>query len=53
MILKHRKKTTELLILEILNARMKLSNKDSQYYQSLKKGYEGEVMFDKLTESLM
>lgn len=52
MILKHRKKPTELLILEILNARMKLSNKDSQYYQSLKKGYEGEVMFDKLTESL-
>ena len=31
---------------------MTLSDKDKQHYFNLKKGYEGEVMFDSLTEKL-
>lgn len=31
---------------------MKLSSKEKQHYFSLKKGYEGEVFFDSLTEKL-
>ena len=31
---------------------MNLSEKDKQHYYNLKKGYEGEVMFDSLTEKL-
>lgn len=49
---KPRTESTELLILRFLNTRMNLSEKDKQYYFNLKKGYEGEVMFDTLTEKL-
>ncbi|MFC5465719.1 nuclease-related domain-containing protein [Lederbergia graminis] len=50
MIVKQRSKSKELLTLESLDVRMKLLNKDKQYYQSLLKGYEGEVLFDSLVE---
>lgn len=49
---KSRTKSTELLVLEILNSRMNLSEKDKNHYLYLKKGFEGEVMFDLLTEKL-
>ncbi|MCP3738627.1 nuclease-related domain-containing protein [Rossellomorea sp. BNER] len=49
---KSRSKSTELQILKTLNTRMSLSNKDKQHYFNLKKGYEGEVIFDLLTEKL-
>ncbi|HLR60711.1 MAG TPA: nuclease-related domain-containing protein [Pseudogracilibacillus sp.] len=52
MAYKTRTKSEELLITEFLNNRMKLSNKDKQHYLNLKKGYEGEVLFDTLTEKL-
>lgn len=52
MELKVRTKSNELLALEILDRRMDLSNEEKQYYLKLKKGYEGEVMFDRLTEKL-
>lgn len=52
VIIKTRVRSKELQVLELLNARMKLSNKDRQYYYKLKKGYEGEVLFDSLTEKL-
>ena len=49
---KHRTKSYELLILESLNTRMSLSNKDKRHFVNIKKGYEGEVVFDSLTETL-
>ncbi|WP_205520127.1 nuclease-related domain-containing protein [Virgibacillus doumboii] len=49
---KPRTKSTELIILEILNYRMNLASKDRRHYMSLKKGFEGEVQFDSLTEKL-
>ncbi len=52
MLYKARTKSKELLIMELLNTRMNLSSTDKQYYHSLKKGYEGEVLFDALTEKL-
>lgn len=52
MIYKPRTESTELLLFRSLNTRMNLSEKDKQYYYSLEKGYEGEVMFDTLTEKL-
>ncbi|WP_138419905.1 nuclease-related domain-containing protein [Aquibacillus sediminis] len=52
MISKIRKKSKELIILESLNDRMSLPSKDKQHFHSLKKGYEGEVKFDTLTEKL-
>ncbi|TCJ04114.1 nuclease-related domain-containing protein [Cytobacillus praedii] len=53
MIIKHRKESEELTIFNVLNRRMTLSNKDRQYYFGIKKGYEGEVMFDEFTEKLI
>jgi hypothetical protein len=41
-----------LKVLRILNKRMKLSEDDQRYYLNQEKGYEGEVQFDKFTESL-
>jgi len=35
-----------------LNNRMKLSKNDKQYYYNLKKGYEGEVLFDSYLDNL-
>ncbi|WP_099157177.1 nuclease-related domain-containing protein [Virgibacillus ndiopensis] len=52
MLYKSRTKSNELKILELLNNRMKLDNKDKQHLLNLKKGYEGEVIFDSLTEQL-
>lgn len=52
MVYKSRTKSKELAILEILNDRMQLARKDKQHYFNLKKGYEGEVIFDSLTEKL-
>src|SRR5690625_3820261 len=52
MLYKQRKKAYELNVLNYLDGRMKLSSKVKQYYFSLKKGYEGEIQFDSLTENL-
>lgn len=52
MIYKSRTKSEELLILEFLDKRMALPDAERNYYLSLKKGFDGEVMFDSLTEKL-
>ncbi|MDN4494303.1 nuclease-related domain-containing protein [Ureibacillus aquaedulcis] len=49
---KSRIEPTELVILRLLNRRMQLSKTDLQNYLNLKKGYEGELMFDSLTKNL-
>lgn len=49
---KARSESMELQILRILDTRSSLSDKDKQHYLNLKKGYEGEVQFDSLTEKL-
>jgi hypothetical protein len=46
MILKERTKPEELVILQALQPRMELEEKDAQYLWTLEKGYEGEVQFD-------
>ncbi|MDQ1144320.1 hypothetical protein QE429_001147 [Bacillus sp. SORGH_AS 510] len=52
MAFKPRTERQELTILRSLNARMELPEEDKKNYYSLKKGYEGEVMFDLLTEQI-
>ncbi|SOC42285.1 nuclease-related domain-containing protein [Ureibacillus acetophenoni] len=52
MIYKSRRKSRELFILEMLHKRMPLPDQEKNYYLSLKKGFEGELMFDALTEKL-
>ncbi|MBM7693517.1 hypothetical protein JOC77_002957 [Peribacillus deserti] len=52
MLYKSRTEPAELLILKSLNTRMSLSEKERHHYFNLKKGYEGEVLFDSLTEKL-
>ena len=52
MIFKKRTESDELLKLRSLNARMELEAGKKQYYFNIKKGYEGEVMFDTHTEKL-
>ncbi|WP_449538768.1 nuclease-related domain-containing protein [Ferdinandcohnia sp. Marseille-Q9671] len=52
MIFKPRTKSDELIVFEILNTRTDFSSKDRQYFTNLKKGYEGELLFDSLTEKL-
>ncbi|MEH7235080.1 nuclease-related domain-containing protein [Bacillus sp. JJ1562] len=52
MIFKQRTKSDELIIFEFLNKRTELSSKDKQYYTNLKKGFEGELLFDSLTAKL-
>ena len=49
---KSRNQSSELKVLESLNTRMNLSGKDKQHYFNLKKGYEGEILFDLLTKKL-
>ncbi|WP_087974286.1 nuclease-related domain-containing protein [Oceanobacillus rekensis] len=49
---KSRKKSNELLIMELLNRRRHLASNDRHHYFSLKKGYEGELLFDRLTKKL-
>jgi hypothetical protein len=46
MFKKERFESEELRALKALNFRMKLEDKDKQYYLNLQKGFEGEVMFD-------
>jgi len=52
MCYKPRIESDEIKILRSLNLRMKLASKEKQRYHNLVKGYEGEVMFDALTEKL-
>ena len=52
MAYKLRTKPYHLKLLTYLNNRIKLSESERQYLYSLKKGYEGEVTFDTLTEKL-
>jgi len=46
MILKERIKPEELQLLQALEPRMELEEKDAQNLRTLEKGYEGEVQFD-------
>ncbi|MEH7093496.1 nuclease-related domain-containing protein [Neobacillus vireti] len=43
---------TDLVILNYLNTRMDLPKEDRQNFFNLKRGYEGEVIFNSLTEKL-
>ena len=52
MAFKPRMERQELIILRCLNARMELPDVDKRNFYNLKKGYEGEVMFDSLTEKI-
>lgn len=45
-------KPTKLILLGFLNIRMDLPWENKQYFLNLKKGYEGEVLFNSLTEKL-
>lgn len=49
---KTRTESKEIKILRVLHTRMNLSENDKQHFFTLKKGYEGEVMFDRMTEKL-
>lgn len=52
MPLKTREESKELKILQSLNTRMELAAEDKKYYLNLKKGFEGEVVFDTKTAHL-
>lgn len=52
LIYKSRVEPSQLVILKILSQRMQLSKTDHQQYLNLKKGYEGELLFDLLTQNL-
>ncbi|QCJ40477.1 NERD domain-containing protein [Bacillus sp. S3] len=52
MAYKSRPVPKKLMILRLLNTHLTLSENDKQYYYNLKKGYEGELKFDSLTEKL-
>lgn len=52
MLYKSRRKPDRLLLLEHLNKRMRLETKLRHHHYNLKKGYEGEVIFDQLTERI-
>ena len=52
MLLKSRSESDELLKMRFLNTRMELTEKEKFHYFSMEKGYEGEVKFDLLAESL-
>jgi Nuclease-related domain len=52
MTYKPRSESEEFIILKLLNTRMILSEPDRQHYFALKKGFEGELSFDQLTENL-
>lgn len=49
---KLRTKSNELKTLELLNNRMNFESKDKQHFLNLKKGYEGEVIFDTVIKKL-
>lgn len=50
MAFKERTESDLLKCLRILNIRMELTEDEKKYYLNLKKGYEGEVKFDLITE---
>ncbi|MEL4026297.1 nuclease-related domain-containing protein [Lysinibacillus endophyticus] len=52
MIIKTRSQSIELQSYELLNKRMNLAEQDKQYFNNLKKGHDGERMFDTLIEKL-
>ena len=52
MLLKARTESEELKILRSLNTRMELPDKEKFYYYNLEKGYEGELQFDQLSETI-
>ena len=52
MAYKERTKPKLLRIYEILSTRMNLDRDDHLYYLNLQKGFEGECLFDELTEPL-
>ncbi len=52
MIKRSLSKPTKLILFEFLNNRLDLLKNDKLYFLRLKKGYEGEVMFNSLTEKL-
>jgi hypothetical protein len=52
MKLKSRTESEELLKMRSLNTRMKLAQEEKFHYYTLEKGYEGEVKFDLMVESL-
>lgn len=52
MLLRGRTESEELLAMRFLNSRMELSQDEIFRYSNLEKGYEGEVKFDRLVESL-
>jgi hypothetical protein len=52
MAFKDRTESNLLKCLRILNIRMELTEDERRYYLNLKKGYEGEIQFDLITEKL-
>ena len=52
MAYKNREKSSELLTLEFLNDRMELEEDDLRHFLNLQKGYQGELQFDSLTETI-
>ncbi|MFJ5762421.1 nuclease-related domain-containing protein [Neobacillus sp. NPDC093182] len=52
MLLKSRTESKELLAMRYLNKRMELTQDEQFRYSNLEKGYEGELKFDRLAESL-
>lgn len=52
MFYKVRTESRELKIMEVLNSRADLSEKDKRNYFTLRKGYEGEIQFDNMLERL-
>ncbi|SDM44668.1 Nuclease-related domain-containing protein [Bacillus sp. OK048] len=52
MAYRNRTESMELKVLRVLHIRTILSENDKQHFFSLRKGYEGELLFDTLTEKL-
>lgn len=52
MILTERKKPKELLYLEALSVRAALSREESKKLERLKRGYHGEVLYDKIVDEV-
>lgn len=53
MLYKPRTVSPEIFVLNSLNLRLELSSNEKQYLANLQKGFEGEKMFDSLTENLI
>lgn len=49
MFYKSRNMPRELQVYQYLNSRVKLAEKERKHLYNLRKGYEGEVLFDSLT----